>query len=458
MTKLVRTVFEKQASFFYEEAAMTLSFRLEALNKLEKVILEHREQIHDALKQDLGKSSYESYITETGFVFHELKYVKKQLKRWMKPSKVRTPQKILFYSKSYIQSVPKGQVLIIAPWNYPFQLSISPLIGAIAAGNTVVLKPSEIAPHTANVLEEILTTTFPEKYLTVVNGGVETAKALLNLDWDMIFFTGSTAVGKEVFKAAADKLTPLVLELGGKCPAIVHSDANIKIAARRIIWGKIINAGQTCVAPDYILAHNSIKDKLIKQMVKEIEAMLGKNTKESGAYGRIINEKHFNRLVSLMNNANIVHGGEVENQLLFIAPTIIDDVQPTHALMQEEIFGPLLPVLTYDSIEDAIRFVNRNHPALAIYQFTGSNKVFNQVARHTRSGGILKNDTIIHLSNLKLPFGGVRQSGIGRYHGKFSFEAFSDQRSVLKHSTLIDPSLRYPPYTEKKWKIISKVM
>lgn len=458
MINQIKQIFETQAGFFKEEAAMTLSFRLSALTKLEEVILKYRDEIHQALKKDLGKSSFEAYITETGFVLHELKFVKKNLKKWMRKRKVPSPQKLVFYSKSYINPTPRGQVLIIAPWNYPFQLLVSPLIGAIAAGNTVVLKPSENAINTASLIEKIIGETFPSKYISVINGDAETSKALLEFDWDMIFFTGSTHVGKEIAKAAAQRLTPVVLELGGKCPAIVHSDANITVAARRIVWGKIINAGQTCVAPDYILAHKSVKEKLIKQMIKELQSMLGKNVKESGAYGRIINERHFNRLKALMTNSNIVHGGEHDADSLFIAPTIVDNVQPSHALMQEEIFGPILPVLEYETIEDAIRFVNRSTSPLAIYQFTSSNKHFDLVARHTQSGALLKNDTIIHLSNLHLPFEGVRHSGMGSYHGKFSFEAFSNNRSVLKHATFFDPSLRYPPYTEKKWKIISKLL
>jgi len=458
MISHIKQIFENQAVFFKEEASMTLSFRLSALTKLEEAILKYRDEIHQALKKDLGKSSFEAYITETGFVLHELKFVKQNLKKWMREQNVPSPQKLVFYSKSSIKPTPRGQVLIIAPWNYPFQLLVSPLIGAIAAGNTIVLKPSENAANTASLIEKIIGETFPSKYISVINGDAEISKALLEFDWDLIFFTGSTQVGKEIAKAAAQHLTPVVLELGGKCPVIVHSDANINVAARRIVWGKIINAGQTCVAPDYILAHKSVKEKLLKQMIKVLQSMLGKHVKESGAYGRIINNRHFRRLTALLASTNIVHGGENDERTLFIAPTIVDNVQPSHPLMQDEIFGPILPVLEYETIEDAIRFVNRYTPPLAIYQFTGSNKQFDLVARHTQSGALLKNDTIIHLSNLHLPFGGVRQSGMGNYHGKYSFEAFSNNRSMLKHATFFDPSLRYPPYTEKKWKLISKLL
>lgn len=454
----IKQIFESQAKFFKEEAAMTLSFRLSVLTKLEKAILTNRDQIHAALKKDLGKSSFEAYITETGFVLNELRFVKKNLKKWMKTRKVPSPQKLVFYSKSYIKPRPRGQVLIISPWNYPFQLLISPLVGALAAGNTAILKPSEHAPNTAALVEKILAEVFPSKYISVINGDVEVSKSLLELDWDMIFFTGSTQVGREIAKAAAEKLIPVVLELGGKCPAIVHADANIKIAARRIVWGKIINAGQTCVAPDYVLAHASVKSKLMKQMVKELASMLGKNVKESGAYGRIINEHHFTRLTALVKNSNIVHGGEHDVETLYMAPTIVDNLQPNHPLLQEEIFGPILPVLEYESIEDVVRFVNKNTPPLAIYQFARANQQFNLVARHTQSGAMLKNDTIMHLSNLHLPFGGVRQSGIGQYHGRYSFESFSNKQSIFKHATFFDSSMRYPPYTEKKWKLISKFM
>jgi aldehyde dehydrogenase (NAD+) len=389
---------------------------------------------------------------------HELAFIKKNLKKWMKPTRVSTPQKILFYSKSYSRHVPKGQVLILSPWNYPFQLLFSPLIGAIAAGNTVVLKPSEYAVHVAQIVEKIIEEVFPEKYVAIVQGGADTAKNLLKLDWDLVFFTGSTVVGKKIAEAAAKNLTPVVLELGGKCPAIVHRDANLRVAARRIAWGKLINTGQTCVAPDYLLVHSSVKQKLLKLLVIEIENMLGRNFKETAAYGRIINSQNFDRLNTLLENTNIYYGGNRDRDELFIAPTIIDNVNPNHPLMKEEIFGPILPVLTYEEFDEAVRFVKRREPPLAIYQFTRSNTIFDQMQRHTRSGAILKNETIMHLSNLRLPFGGVRQSGSGRYHGKFSFETFSDQRSVLKHSTFFDPAMRYPPYTAKKWNIIKKLL
>ncbi len=447
----------RQSKFFTEEADLTVEFRIKALQKLSNAIKNKEDEIHKALKKDLRKSSFESYITETGIIRHEIAFVKSKLKKWAKKKKVGTSQKQLFYSKSYIQPEARGQVLIFSPWNYPFQLIMSPLIGAIAAGNTVVLKPSEHAPATAQILETLINELFPEKYIAVVQGGSEVAQALTELDWDLVFFTGSTAIGKKIYAQAAKRHTPVILELGGKCPVIVHKDANLKVAARRIIWAKILNAGQTCVAPDYLLVHKSVKSRLLKLICEEITEMLGKNKKESAAYARIVNRGHFERLTKLLENTETFCGGEVDANDLYISPTIVDHVQPSHPLMQEEIFGPVLPVMEFQDNEEAIRFINRQHPPLAIYCFTSSNKAFEYVQRHTKSGGIIKNDTLIYLSNLNLPFGGVRQSGIGRYHGKFSFDAFSEQRSILKHSTWFDPNVRYPPYTAKKWKFIKKI-
>ncbi len=452
-----KELLNRQTKFYTEEADFNVDFRIKALTKLSNAIKNNEDEIHKALKKDLRKSSFESFITETGIIRHEIAYIKKNLKKWTKKQKVPTSQKQLFYSKSYVQNNARGQVLIFSPWNYPFQLVMSPLIGAIAAGNTVVLKPSEHAPATSQIIKEIISELFPEKYIAVVLGDSKVAQALTELDWDLVFFTGSTSVGKKIYTQAAKHLTPVILELGGKCPVIVHKDANLKIAAKRIMWGKILNSGQTCVAPDYLLVHKSVKSKLMKLLCDEITEMLGKNKKESAAYARVVNRAHFERLTKLLENTDIICGGEKEENTLFISPTIIDNVQPSHPLMQEEIFGPILPVMEFRELDEAIRFISRQHPPLAIYGFTGSNKIFDRLQRHTRSGGIIKNDTLIYLSNLNLPFGGVRQSGIGRYHGKHSFDAFSEQRSILKHSTWFDPSVRYPPYTAKKWKMIKKI-
>lgn len=449
---------KRQSAFFYEEADLNVDFRINALDKLSKAIKKYQDAIHGALKTDLGKSSYEAYITETGFVQHEIRFAMKHLKKWAKPEKVKPGIRLLFTAKSYIHREARGQVLIFAPWNYPFQLFISPLIGAIAAGNTVVLKPSEHAPTVSTVLGEMIGEIFPQKYIAVVQGDAEVARELSALDWDMIFFTGSTAGGQKIYEQAAKKLIPVVLELGGKCPVLVHKDANLKVAARRIAWGKILNAGQTCIAPDHIIVHKSVKDRLLKLLCKQFKEMLGPNMQESAAYGRIVNQAHFDRLKTLIKQSDVYCGGSHNADDRFIEPTIVDDVQPSHPLMKEEIFGPVLPVQTYENIEDAIHFINRLHPPLAIYMFTGSKQHFDQVQRHTQSGAMVKNDVIVHLTNLNLPFGGLRQSGIGRYHGRFSFEAFSNQRTVLHQKTWTDPAMRYPPYTEKKWKMIRKVL
>jgi aldehyde dehydrogenase (NAD+) len=454
----LQSLLTKQSVFFREEAFISIDFRIKMLQKLKESIQKNEDKINEALKNDLGKSAFESFTTEVGFVLHEIDYVKRHLKKWAKRKKVKTPQKIFFFSRSYVEPKPRGQVLIYAPWNYPFQLVISPLVGAIAAGNTVVVKPSEHAENTAILLDELISEIFPEKYVTVVRGGAEVAQQLSELDWDMVFFTGSTEVGRKVYENAAKKLTPVLLELGGKCPAIIHKDANLSVSVRRLVWAKFINAGQTCVAPDYLLVHKNSKDKVIKLLKKEINQQLGKNNKESAAFGRIINKTHFDRLNSLLEQTEIIFGGETDAEALYISPTLIDEPSVSHPLMKEEIFGPILPIISYESIDDAIRFINRNNPPLALYAFCSSNKTFDFVERHTSSGAIVKNDAILQLANLNLPFGGVRQSGIGRYHGKYSFEAFSEMRAFLNHYTTYDPKLRYPPYTEKKWKLIKQAL
>jgi len=453
-----QSLLTKQSIFFREEAYFTIDFRLKMLQKLEDSIRKNESKINEALKEDLGKSAFEAYTTEVGYILFEISHIKKHLKKWAKRKKVKTPQKIFFYSKSYIEHKPRGQVLIFAPWNYPFQLVMSPLIGAIAAGNTAVIKPSEYADNTAKVLEDLISEIFPEKYIKVVRGSSTTAQQLTDLDWDMVFYTGSASIGKKVYENAAKHLTPVLLELGGKCPAIIYKDANINVSTRRLVWAKFLNAGQTCLAPDYILVHKSAKNKVIKALKKEITEQLGQNTKESAAFARIINEAHFDRLQKLLEQTEIIYGGESDKEKRYIAPTIVDEPSVSHPLMQEEIFGPILPVISYEKIEDAIRFVNRNHPPLAIYCFLKSNKTFEFIERHTTSGSIVKNDAILQIANINLPFGGVRQSGIGRYHGKSSFEAFSEVRTFLKHSTSFDPKLRYPPYTEKKWNLIKKAL
>lgn len=446
----------KQSTFFHEEAYISIEFRIKMLQKLKESIQKNEDRINEALKNDLGKSTFESFTIEVGYVLHEIDHVKKNLKKWAKRKKVKTPQKIFFFSRSYIEPKPRGQVLIFAPWNYPFQLVISPLIGAIAAGNTAVIKPSEIADNTAEVLNEIISEIFPDKYVAVVRGGSDVAEKLSELDWDMVFFTGSNEIGKKVYQNAAKNLTPVLLELGGKCPAIMHKDANLSVSVRRMVWAKFLNAGQTCVAPDYLLVHKNAKERVVKLLKKEISQQLGQNIKESAAFARIVNKTHFERLTKLMEQTKLLLGGETDADNLFITPTLVDEPSITHPLMREEIFGPILPIISYEEMDDAVRFINRNNPPLAIYAFCSSNKTFEFIERHTSSGAIVKNDAILQLANINLPFGGVRQSGIGRYHGKYSFEAFSEMRTFLKHSTKFDAKLRYPPYTDKKWKLIKQ--
>ena len=445
-----------QRLFFNKHQTKKISFRIEQLKLLKQAILDNEAAITKALKADLNKSELESYVTEIGICLEEIKYALKHIRSWVKPKKVRTPLPYLPAS-SKVYSEPLGVVLVIGAWNYPLQLIISPLIGAIAAGNCVIIKPSEIAVNTSTLLAEIIPKYFDSSFISVVEGGKEVTEQLLEEKFDHIFFTGSTQVGKVIMSAAAKQLTPVTLELGGKSPCIVDADTYLEYTARRIVWGKFLNAGQTCVAPDYLLVDRKIKKDLLEHLKQIIQEFYGTTPETSPDYARIINQHHFQRLCELLKTGEIVVGGDTNPSNYYIAPTVIDAVSPEEGVMQEEIFGPILPVIEYTNLSEAIAFVNAKPKPLALYFFSNNKQHQNQVLQETASGGACINDTIVQMAFPGLPFGGVGDSGIGRYHGKTSFETFSHQRSVLHKSFWVDVKLRYAPYKGKlkflKWLI-----
>ncbi|HON79529.1 MAG TPA: aldehyde dehydrogenase, partial [Spirochaetota bacterium] len=426
-----------QRKFFDTLATRDPHFRIEALKALHREISSREQEICDALMEDFSKPFHETYETEIGIILDEIRYTIRHLRKWARRIKVSSPL-AHFPSRSYVYSEPYGVVLIIAPWNYPFQLVMAPLIGAIAAGNCVVVKTAPAAPNTSTVIEEIIGAVFSRSHGAAFGGGVDISKQLLNETYDYIFFTGGPVVGKIIAEKAARDLTPVTLELGGKSPCIVHSDADIATAARRIVWGKFLNCGQTCVAPDYLLVQKDVQDTLLSHMKAEVNNFYGDNPALSPDYSRIINDDHFRRLTGLLGKGTPVTGGITDAAQRYIAPTILRDVSPEDPVMQEEIFGPILPVLVYDELDEAILFVRNRDKPLALYLFTGSGKTERTVIQHLSYGGGCINDTIVHLSNPELPFGGVGMSGIGAYHGKAGFDLFSHKKSVLKKSVLFD--------------------
>ncbi len=445
---LTGKLINQQRQFFATNQTQSIAFRIEKLKLLKQAILENESAIETALKADLGKPNFEAYATEVGVCLEEIKYTIKHIKSWTKPKTVATPF-VHLPASAKIYAEPLGVVLIIAPWNYPFQLIISPLIGAIAAGNCAILKPSELASHTSHLLAEILPNYFDPSFVAVVEGDKEVTQQLLEEKFDHIFFTGSTQIGKIVMSAAAEHLTPVTLELGGKTPCIVEADTHLEYTARRIVWGKFINAGQTCVAPDYLLVNRKIKTELLEHIKQCIRDFYGATPSTSPDYARIINQHHFNRLCQLLNSGEIIIGGDTNATDRYIAPTVIDRVDWNAAVMQEEIFGPILPVLEYTNLSEAIAQVNARPKPLALYFFSNNQQHQQRVLQETSSGGVCINDTIVHVAFPTLPFGGVGDSGIGRYHGKASFDRFSHQKSVLNRSFLMDLKLRYPPYSGK---------
>lgn len=432
-----------QRRYYLSGVTRTLEFRIEMLKKLRAAIKRYEPDLFTALKKDLDKNEYESYLMEIGTIYEEIRHASKHLKSWMRPVKVANPI-TLFGAKSMILSEPFGVSLIIAPWNYPLQLMLNPLVGAISAGNCAILKPSEYTPHVSRVIAQLIEGIFPKEYITVVEGEVEVSKALLELQFDHIFFTGSVPVGRVVMEAASKHLTPVVLELGGKSPVIVENDADVDLAARRIVWGKFSNSGQTCVAPDYLLVHEDVKPELIRLMQKYILEFYGNTPLEAENYGRIVSKRHFDRLRGFIQDGEVLIGGEVDEQRLRIAPTLLDQVSWDAPVMQDEIFGPILPVFTYQSLHECIDRIHQYPKPLALYLFTENEGKMDQILEKVSYGGGCINDTLLHLSNINLPFGGVQHSGHGSYHGKYSFDAFSHKKGIVKQTTKFDAKVRYP--------------
>lgn len=449
----IKQIIKNQREYFYTGATLTIDFRIHALRKLKACILHYENEIHQAIQKDLGKSSFESYMCETGLVLSEITYMLKHIRRFAKEKTVPSPL-AQFRSHSFKKPSPYGVTLIMSPWNYPFLLAIEPLVDAIAAGNTAVVKPSAYSPYTSKIIQKIIGTCFDERYVSVITGGRAENTCLLNQHFDYIFFTGSQAVGKEVMRCASVHLTPVTLELGGKSPCVVEKTANLKLAARRIVFGKFLNCGQTCVAPDYVYCDAAIKEALIEEMKKQIRKQYGKSPLDNKNYGKIVNEKHFSRISELINSEKVICGGKTDSRSLKIEPTIMDQVTFDDAVMQEEIFGPVLPVLTYDSFDQAIEKIHSMAHPLALYIFTRNPKAADKILSRCGFGGGCINDTIIHLATSEMGFGGFGESGMGAYHGKEGFDTFSHYKSIVDKKTWFDLPMRYQPYGKVHEKLI----
>ena len=435
----------KQKAYYHTGVTIPVKFRIEQLNKLYNSIKNHESEINAALFADLGKSNYESFMCETGMVLSEISHMLKHIKKYTRKKRVHTPL-AQFPSSSHKIAVPYGNTLIMSPWNYPFLLTFDPLIDAIAAGNTAIVKPSAYSPATGKVVAKIISECFIPEYVTTVMGGRAENAALLDMKFDFIFFTGSQSVGREVLRHAANNLIPCVLELGGKSPCIVDSTANIKLAAKRIVFGKFLNCGQTCVAPDYILCEESVKEEFVKEVKEQIILQYGRNPLENKDYGKIINEKHFNRLLSLINKEKLIYGGKFNSKTNQIEPTVMDNVNYEDAIMQEEIFGPIMPIITFDNFDTVISELKNKDKPLALYLFTGNKNHIKRITTELSYGGGCINDVIIHLATSEMGFGGVGASGMGSYHGKDGFDAFSHTKSIVDKKTWIDLPMRYQPY------------
>ena len=448
MQNYISTTRTRQQQYFHSGATLALPLRKQALRQLLQAMKQYEQQLADALWTDLHKSYEEAYLTELSIVYGEIRNHLRHLSRWARAERKSSPLAIMPATSRIIKE-PLGNTLIIAPWNYPVQRLLNPLVGAISAGCTAMLKPSPYVPNVSRVLTEMIRATFPEEYIAIVEGNREVNKMLLAERWDLIFFTGSPTLGKMVMEAAAKNLTPVILELGGKSPCIIDKDANIAMAAKRIAWGKSLNAGQTCIAPDYLLVHRDVKQALVAALKKEFSNLLGENPKEAKHFVRIVNQKAYKRLVGYFKDGDIVMGGDCDESERYISPTIIDNVSPDSPVMTEEIFGPIFPIQTFTSTQDAVDFVTSREKPLALYYF--GNKGIKEMLKHTSSGGACINDTIMHIANERLPFGGVGSSGMSSYHGKESFKVFSHRRAVVTTTTLLDLPFRYMPYTFFKW-------
>ena len=452
----IQVLLEKQRSYYRSGETIPVKFRVEQLKKLYAAVKKYQTEINDALQSDLGKSHYEGFMCESGLVLTEISYMIKHAKKFAKRKTVATPL-AQFHSHSYKQPVPYGNVLIMSPWNYPFLLTLDPLADAIAAGNTAIVKPSAYSPATSKIVEKIVKECFAPEYVAVVTGGRAENTALLDQKFDFIFFTGSQAVGKEVLRRAAEHLTPAVLELGGKSPCIVDASANIGLAAKRIVWGKYLNCGQTCVAPDYILCERAVKDAFVKAVVAEIKKQFGEAPLENQDYGKIINEKHFERLCGLIDQSKVVIGGNTNPDTCQIAPTVMDNVTNDDAVMGEEIFGPIMPILTFDDFDTVVAELKTKDKPLALYLFSSDKKHIKRVATELSYGGGCINDVVIHLATSEMGFGGVGESGMGGYHGKDGFDAFSHYKSIVDKKTWLDLPMRYQPFKSKLYEKLLQI-
>lgn len=450
-TEKIESVYQQQKRFFLDGGTRSVQWRKSMLKQLKQRIREYEPEIEKAIANDFSKPELEIYASETGYVLSEIDHALHDLQQWAQPERV-SDSLLTFPSRSYLYKEPYGIALVIAPWNYPFQLALAPVVAALAAGNTVILKPSEISSHTSQVIAKMINAHFDASVLHVVEGAVDTTQFLLHQPNDYIFFTGSTRVGKIVMKAAAEQLTPLTLELGGKSPAIVDATAPVSLTAKRILFGKCFNAGQTCIAPDYVLVHASKKAALIEAFKASLNSFYGTNPKTSPDYARIINEDHFNRLVSYLSDGNILIGGAYDAETRYMDPTVIELEETDVPVMKEEIFGPILPVITYRNLDEVVAIVRKNPKPLSLYCFSKSKRFQKQILEQLQFGGGTINDTVEHYLNPQLPFGGIGPSGIGAYHGKYGFNAFSHTKAVLKKSYFPDLPLKYPPYKNKlKW-------
>ncbi|MDA3905986.1 MAG: aldehyde dehydrogenase [Bacteroidales bacterium] len=450
-------ILKKQSAYFASNQSKNTKFRIEQLKKLMRVLKANENLLNNALYKDFKKSAFETYETELAIIYHEIKLAIRKLGSWSKTKRVSSGLSN-FPGKSFIIAEPYGNVLVIGAWNYPYQLSILPAVSALAAGNTVVIKPSELSLNASQAMAKIINDNFEEEILHVIEGGVEETTVLLKHPFDFIFYTGSTAVGKIIMHAASENLTPVALELGGKSPAIIDADANIKMAAKRIVWGKFLNGGQTCVAPDYLLVHQSIKKELILEIENQIKLIHGENPMYSEAFVRIINHRHFQRLIKLIDKEKIIIGGNTCENELYIDPIVLDNISFDDEVMQEEIFGPILPIITYEDLDWAIAQIKDRPKPLALYLFSNTKKVQQKVLQEISFGGGAINDVIMQLANSKLPFGGVGHSGMGNYHGEYGFKTFSHHKSIIKKTNWFEPWFKYPPYTKGKLELIRKIL
>ena len=456
-TAIIET-FEKQKSFFESQKTKDISFRIKQLRKLKEAILAYEDRISEAMYADLKRSKPMTYYSEIGLSLKSISKSIKSIEKWAKPKKVPASHDMYPLSSCWIQYEPLGSVLIIAPWNYPVTLTIGPLTAALSAGNCAILKPSELSPNVSAVIADMISEFFDEEYIAVVNGDAVVAQELLKLPFDHIFYTGGTQVGKIVMEAAAKNLTPVTLELGGKSPAIVDKQIDITKSARRIVFGKFVNCGQTCIAPDYLFIHEEIAEQFIQELKKWIKTFYSEKPNESSDYGKIINQRHFKRIQNYLADGEIIYGGNVLEEDLYISPTLMGGVKPDSPVMEEEIFGPILPIMTYSNIDEVLKFIRLRPKPLALYIYSNNTALQQKILSETSSGGVAINDNVSQFVSMNLPFGGVGNSGMGRYHGKYGFETFSNPKGVLKQTNLIDLDMKYPPVTEKSVKMLRNIL